>query len=137
MKIKVLPLLASIAAIALTTAPMAVRAQPPFMEELNLTAEQKAQLEQIRESTDSQIEQILSPEQQQQFQTIRTERQRVRGAREALNLSDEQRDQMREIHQSAREQMQNVLTEEQRQQMREAMQSRRGEGRFRGRNQPR
>ena len=132
MNIKIFPLFATIAAITLAAAPMAAFSQPKFAEELNLTAEQQAQLERIRDNKHSQIEQILTPEQRQQFQQLQGQRQRHREGMRALNLTEAQRNQMREIHQSARELMQNVLTEEQREQMRQMRgnrQSPRGMGR--------
>ena len=126
MNIKVLPLFATIAAITLAAAPMAAFSKPPFAEELNLTAEQQAQLEQIRENKHSQIEQILTPQQREQFQQLQEQRQRHREGMRALNLTEEQRNQMREIHESTRELMQNVLTEEQREQMRQMRGNRQG-----------
>ncbi|MEQ9551593.1 MAG: hypothetical protein RIM23_18550 [Coleofasciculus sp. G3-WIS-01] len=127
MNIKIFPLFATIAAITLAAAPMAAFSQPKFAEELNLTAEQQAQLEQIRDNKHSQMEQILTPEQRQQFQQFQGQRQRHREGMRALNLTEAQRNQMREIHQSARELMQNVLTEEQREQMRQMRENRRGQ----------
>lgn len=143
MNIKILPLLASVAAITLTTAPLAIQspaqAYPAsrFSQELNLTAEQIAQMEQIRENIKSQMEAVLTPEQQQQIQTMRTEGRQQGRAMKSLNLSEAQRTQMREIHRSAREQMQNVLTEEQRQQLRELKESRWGQRGAEGRNRQR
>ncbi|MEQ8973188.1 MAG: hypothetical protein RIE73_22635 [Coleofasciculus sp. C1-SOL-03] len=136
MNIKVFPLFATIAAITLAASPLAAFAQPPFAEELNLTAEQQAQLEQIRDNKHSQIEQILTPEQQEQFQQLREQRQRHRQGMRALNLTETQRNQMREIHQSAREQMRDVLTEEQQEQIRQMRGNRRGRRRMGRPNQP-
>jgi Spy/CpxP family protein refolding chaperone len=142
MKRKLLPLLAGIAAIAITAAPaFAQSTEPshdfPMLSELDLTEEQKSQLEAIWESSRSEIESLLTPEQQEQFQTVRQQRQELREAREELNLSSEQKDQIRSIMQSAREEARNVLTDEQRQELRQEMRSRqgqRGQGRFRLRN---
>ncbi|MGQ4649670.1 hypothetical protein [Lyngbya aestuarii] len=131
MKIKLFPLLAGVAAIAISAAPMIANAQggPGKFSNLNLTSEQQTQLDQIRENADSQIETILSPEQAQQFQNIREQRQQGRRAMKALNLTEEQRNQMREVHQSARKQMEEVLTEEQLQQLRQQREAHRGEHR--------
>ncbi|MGB7441651.1 MAG: hypothetical protein WA919_11320 [Coleofasciculaceae cyanobacterium] len=128
MKIKLFPLLASLAAISISAAPMLANAEPGSgkFSNLNLSTAQQEQLDQIRENTDSQIEAILSPEQQQQFQNMREQREQMRQAKKALNLTEEQREQMREIRRSAREQMQQVFTEEQRQQLSEMRGSRRG-----------
>jgi|GEM_PF-451741 len=134
MKIKFLPLLAGVAAVTLITAPMVVNAQRSNLlaqgphkvfSNLNLTAEQQTQFEQIRNNTESQIAGILNPEQQQQFQSVRAQRQQLHEAMKALNLSSEQKEQMRSIKQSAKQQMASVLTDEQRQQLRQERQSNR------------
>ena len=114
MKIKLLPVLATIAAMSAIATPMIIHAQPPLqlaqemgppgpppLENLNLSAEQKSQLDQIRANTDSQIEGILSADQKQQFQRIQQLRQQLQAAMRELNLSQQQREQMRSIHQSA------------------------------------
>ncbi|NEQ86836.1 MAG: hypothetical protein F6K26_44345, partial [Moorea sp. SIO2I5] len=103
---------------------------PPFLSNLNITDQQKEQFENIRNNTDAKIEDILTPEQQRRFQTIKTLRRQLQEAREGMNLSQEQRDQMREIRKSAREEMKGILTEEQRQQIRQEMRSRRGNRKF-------
>ncbi len=132
MKIKFLSLLAGVAAVTLITAPMVVNAQRSNLlaqgphqvfSNLNLTSEQQTQFEQIRNNTDSQIAGILNPGQQQQFQSIKAQRQQLHEAMKALNLTSEQKEQMRSIKQSARQQMGNVLTDEQRQQLRQERQS--------------
>ena len=103
---------------------------PEAFSNLNLTSEQKAKLEQIRNNIDSQIAGILTPGQQQQSQSIKAQREQLHEAMKALNLTSEQKEQMHSFRESAREQMDSVLTDEQRQQLREEMRSRRGgEGR--------
>lgn len=121
MKRRYFPLLFGIAATILISNPLKVYAHP---ENLNLTPEQKSQWEQIREQTKTQIQSILTPEQQQQFQTLDSQGQRRRGMMKELNLSDEQKTQMRKIMESSREQMANILTEEQREQFRQQRQAR-------------
>jgi Spy/CpxP family protein refolding chaperone len=144
MKTKFLPLLAGVAAITLIAAPMVVNAQrsnllaqgpDKVFSNLNLTSEQQTQFEQIRNNTDSQIAGILNPEQQQQFQSIQTQRQQLHEAMKALNLTSEQKEQMHSIKQSAKQQMDSVLTDEQLQQLRQERQSNRnsdGSGRKHG-----
>ncbi|MDY7006220.1 MAG: Spy/CpxP family protein refolding chaperone [Cyanobacteriota bacterium] len=114
-------LLFGIVATILFANPLKVDAHP---KNLNLTPEQKTQWEEIRAQSKAQIQNILTPEQQQQLQTLTSQGQRPRRAMKQLNLSEEQKTQMREIMQSSREQMANMLTEEQREQFRQQMQRR-------------
>ena len=97
--------------------------RPPI---LNLTAEQQAQIEQIREDKRSQIDAILTAEQKAQLQ--QAQENRNPHAREnrgmprlfaSLNLSDEQRSQIEAVMRSSKEEMDAILTPEQRQQLQE------------------
>ncbi|NEO78492.1 hypothetical protein [Moorena sp. SIO4G3] len=135
MNIKRFSLLAGIAAITLTSFPMAVNAQelPPFLSNLNITDQQKEQFEDIINNTDSKIEDILTPDQQRRFQTIKVLRRQLKDAREGLNLSEEQLKQMQDINRSARYEMRGILTEEQRQQIRQEIGAFRGKGPLRRR----
>ncbi|NEO62557.1 MAG: hypothetical protein F6J98_19820, partial [Moorea sp. SIO4G2] len=122
-------------AITLTSFPMAVNAQelPPFLSNLNITDQQKEQFEDIINNTDSKIEDILTPDQQRRFETIKVLRRQLRDAREGLNLSEEQLKQMQDINRSARYEMRGILTEEQRQQIRQEIGAFRGKGPLRRR----
>ncbi|OZH55567.1 hypothetical protein AFK68_03775 [Hydrocoleum sp. CS-953] len=102
--------------------PLKVLAQP---ENLNLTLEQKAEWEEIRAQTKAEIQNILTPEQQEELETLTSQGQKKREAIRQLNLSEQQKTQMREIMQSSRQQMANILTEEQLQQVRQQRQIRR------------
>ncbi|NEO43979.1 MAG: hypothetical protein F6K55_07515 [Moorea sp. SIO4A3] len=135
MNIKRFSLLAGIAAITLTSFPMAVNAEelPPFLSNLNITDQQKEQFEDIINNTDSKIEDILTPDQQRRFETIKVLRRQLRDAREGLNLSEEQLKQMQDINRSARFEMRGILTEEQRQQIRQEIGAFRGKGPLRRR----
>ncbi|NEP27108.1 MULTISPECIES: Spy/CpxP family protein refolding chaperone [Moorena] len=135
MNIKRFSLLAGIAAITLTSFPMAVNAEelPPFLSNLNITDQQKEQFEDIINNTDSKIEDILTPDQQRRFETIKVLRRQLRDAREGLNLSEEQLKQMQDINRSARYEMRGILTEEQRQQIRQEIGAFRGKGPLRRR----
>ncbi|NEP19997.1 MAG: hypothetical protein F6J97_24435 [Leptolyngbya sp. SIO4C1] len=82
-------------------------------EQLNLTEAQSTQIEAIRSDTRSQIEAVLTPEQQASLDDSESFRRGLK----ALDLSDDQRSQIRSIHASSREQIEAVLTEEQRQQL--------------------
>ncbi|MBW4472364.1 MAG: hypothetical protein KME45_18620 [Stenomitos rutilans HA7619-LM2] len=100
---------------------------------LNLTAEQKAQLKQIRESTRSQIDAVLTPEQKAQIAAAKQQRQagqpgqrvkKARGVWASLNLSADQKAKIQAIRQDAKQQRDAVLTPEQRQQLEQARQQR-------------
>jgi Spy/CpxP family protein refolding chaperone len=120
MKFKPSVFIAGIAAIAITATPAVVQAGPNNSRmggaELNLTAEQKAQLQQIGQETRSQIESLLTPQQREQLRANASQGPRT-GNRQAataqLNLSDEQISKIQEIRKSSDERMQAVLTPEQ------------------------
>jgi periplasmic protein CpxP/Spy len=100
---------------------------------LNLTSEQQAQLDEIRQDQQSQIEDILTTEQKAQLETLRESHQRSRqsgqpgerpegrrgGGRalEALNLTADQRTQIEAVRNNSRDRMDAILTPEQRQQL--------------------
>ena len=102
------------------------------LEQLDLTEAQSEQIEAIREDARSQVDAVLTDEQQATLENSET---RGRGAFRALNLSQDQREQLRAIRESSKEQMNEVLTEEQREQIEEIRsQHREGrEGRRQGR----
>lgn len=136
MKIKFLSLLAGVSAAIVSFSPMAASAEGfrNRFSELNLTPQQQAEIEQIQENAKSQMQNLLTPEQRQQFETLRQQgRQKGKGLRQ-MNLSAEQREQMRSLRQSSREQIRNVLTPEQQDQLRQKMEARRGRGRSGPRN---
>lgn len=106
---------------------------------LNLTSEQQARMEQIRQNERSQIEAILTAEQKAQLQTQRGTRKAPTGENRrtpptgenrgvppapfaSLNLTTEQRSQIEAVRRSSREQMEAVLTPEQRQKVQEMQQ---------------
>ncbi len=131
-KVKFMSLFAGAVALSTVFAPLAINAQPAApqvgqragagrgmgkMAGIELSAEQQAQMEQIRNETRAQIEAVLTPEQRQQWQAATQNGQRRRGAMAALNLSEAQRTQIRQIVQSSKERVTAVLTPEQRQQI--------------------
>lgn len=139
MQLKLMPMLAGVIALAVTTIPLPVKAEThsnasllvaqaqekgPF-QRLGLTDEQKDQMAEIRRNTRTQIEAVLTPEQKEQFQTAMENSRGVRGAIKSMNLTPEQRSQVRQIMQSSKEQMNAVLTPEQRQQLQEFRESKR------------
>jgi Spy/CpxP family protein refolding chaperone len=142
MKIKFLSLVAGVSALILSFSPMAASARGfrNGFSELNLTPQQQAQIEQIRENAKSQMQNILTPEQRQQFETMRQQGQQVGKGRQRgqgmgrMNLSVEQREQMRSLRDSTHQQISNVLTPEQQEQLRQKIEARRGQGGFGPRN---
>jgi periplasmic protein CpxP/Spy len=132
MKLKLVPTLSALVILAVIAVSYQALAQPsgelgflppmPMFSELNLTAEQKTQLEQIRANTIEQIKPILTSEQQQQLPELEAQMEAVRQSLAQLNLTPEQRQQIREIMRSNRPEVEAVLTPEQREQIRSRMQ---------------
>lgn len=137
MKLKSIPVL--VIALAVTAAPLAVKAQPnqpnqPASQQpqnslefagVELTEQQKQQLGKIRRNTRAQIEKILTPQQREQFKVVVQSRQGREAAFTAMKLSPEQQTQLRGILQAAQSQAQAVLTPKQRQQIQQYIQERR------------
>lgn len=146
MKLKLMPILAT--AITLTgcfasvlsataspstaqTPPTAPESMPatgqfpgkPPMANINLTEEQKSQIEQINKDTRTQMENVLTQEQKQQLQSAMKNRKDPRAALANLSLSDAQKTQLQEIMQSAQSQIEAILTEEQREQLQQMRQN--------------
>ncbi|MBW4519292.1 MAG: Spy/CpxP family protein refolding chaperone [Scytolyngbya sp. HA4215-MV1] len=89
----------------------------PVLQGINLTPQQQAQLTQIRTQTRSQIQQILSTEQRNQFKSALEQGQGLQPAIAAMNLTPTQKTQLREVFRNARTQMSSTLTPEQKQQL--------------------
>ncbi|WP_158413172.1 Spy/CpxP family protein refolding chaperone [Baaleninema simplex] len=125
--------LGSVVAIAVTTlttgvtsvrlSPATAQMPPPtILEELELTAEQQAQLEQIRADYQTQLATILTDAQRRQLaNAMRTAStpQEFRRAIATVDLTQAQRNELRTILQGVRQDMATVLTEEQQQELRE------------------
>lgn len=140
MNIKTLLLVPGLLALTFSTLPVlpiVAQSAPAEMQrgmsKLNLTDAQKTQMKQLRDETQAQIEQILTPEQKAQMQSLKQSGRKMRGEMKALNLSETQKQQMRQIKENAKQKMQAILTPEQR----EMMQQQRGQGmkQFRQRGQ--
>lgn len=86
-------------------------------EKLSLTDSQKNQIEQIFTSTRSQIQNVLTPEQREQLQTVKQRGMKNRGVFRSLNLSEEQKQQIKNIRQNNRQQISQILSPEQRKTM--------------------
>ncbi len=133
MKLKITSIFAGLMALTAIATPMIVHAQSPdlsgpipqqMFSGLNLTEAQKAQLKQIGQSTRSQIQAVLTPQQQEQMKQVRAEGQKMREMVKDLNLTADQKTKIRDIMQASRQQMEAVLTPEQRAQLRQQIQSR-------------
>ena len=99
------------------------------LQRLNLTEEQKTQMQQIKQSARAEMQKILTPEQLEKLQAAKANGQKKRGVWRSLNLSDEQKAELKKIRQSKKSQMEAILTDEQKQQwqeMRENYKNRRG-----------
>jgi periplasmic protein CpxP/Spy len=115
---------------ALMLLPVAAKAQEsgalqqfPALEQLDLTAEQEAQITQVRQDARTQLEGVLSAEQQQSVKTSMEQGATSREAIAPLDLSSEQRTQLRSIQQSIRQDIANILTPEQQHQVQQYRQS--------------
>jgi Spy/CpxP family protein refolding chaperone len=84
---------------------------------LNLTSEQQAQMEQIKQSEREQIGNVLTDAQKTQLEAARANRGERGQMFESLNLTDEQQTQIQQIREATRQQMDTILTAEQRQQL--------------------
>ncbi len=129
MQFKKISVIAGTLALSLVITPLTVKAetnvsspqivaqipQIPFLQNLGLTESQKAQLAEIRQNTRTEIQNILTPQQQEQFQAITANMDQRMEAFRSLNLSDEQKSQVWNIVQSKKSQIQEILTPEQRQ----------------------
>ncbi|AKG23880.1 hypothetical protein [Calothrix sp. 336/3] len=97
------------------------------MQDLGLSPEQKAKIKAIRQATREEIQKRLTPEQRQQWQTMKQNRQggkKGEGWR-SLNLSETQKTEIRQLMESQKSQINAVLTEEQRQKLEQSRQARR------------
>ncbi|MEM9806378.1 MAG: Spy/CpxP family protein refolding chaperone, partial [Cyanobacteria bacterium P01_D01_bin.56] len=99
---------------------------PGVAEELNVTPEQQAELDAIRENAHSQMDTVLTDDQLATLEGT-TGRDRKRAMRQ-LDLSEEQRTQIRSIRQDSRAAVEEVLTDEQQAQL-QAMKEERHERR--------
>lgn len=98
----------------------------PRLEALNLTDDQRSQVQEIFQTLRNDMDGILSDQQQAQLRATYRELQDVREAiAEIDNLTDDQKAQIRTALQSTREDISQVLTPEQQAQLRSIRQGRR------------
>lgn len=100
----------------------------PIIEELDLTEDQREQVQAIFQDFRNEMDGILTDEQQEQFQEVYRELRDVREAAASIeNLTDAQREDIRALRQATRQDLNEVLTEEQRSEVRSIIQERRQE----------
>jgi periplasmic protein CpxP/Spy len=87
------------------------------LNRLNLTPEQKAKQQQLRQSMRAQIKAILTPEQQAQAKAMRNSNRSMDGARKSLNLTPDQKAKMKAIRQDYKQKFKAILTPEQQAQL--------------------
>jgi periplasmic protein CpxP/Spy len=87
------------------------------LEDLNLTVEQKAKMEQLRQSSRKQIEALLDPEQLKKFQQIEAQRQSSPRGENRLNLTADQKTQLQAIRKANKSEFQAILTPAQKAQL--------------------
>lgn len=97
----------------------------PLLQELELSDDQQAAVQDIFQDLRSDLDDILTDEQQEQFRAVYRELQDVQAAaREIDNLTDSQKEDIREVLQDTRAGLSKVLTEEQLAELREIRQNR-------------
>ncbi|MEO1378214.1 MAG: P pilus assembly/Cpx signaling pathway, periplasmic inhibitor/zinc-resistance associated protein [Cyanobacteria bacterium J06635_10] len=98
------------------------------LQRLNLTDEQKTQMQAIKEDARAQMKEILTQEQLEKLETAKANGQKKRGVWRTLNLTEDQKAELKKIKESKTSQIEAILTDEQKeqfQQMRENRRSRR------------
>jgi protein CpxP len=107
-------------ALAQSTTPNRTEKMKPrdgVWQKLNLTEAQKTQMKAIRESAMARRQNVLTAEQRAQVEQMRQSGNRDGWGKKALNLTEAQKQQMRAIHEDSKKQMDNVLTAEQKAQL--------------------
>ena len=107
-------------ALAQSTTPNRTEKMKPHeggWQKLNLTEAQKTQMKAIRESAMARRQSVLTAEQRAQAEQMRQSGKRGGGDKKSLNLTEAQKQQMRAIHEDSKKQRDNVLTAEQKAQL--------------------
>ena len=86
-------------------------------KKLNLTEAQKTQMKAIRESAMARRQSVLTAEQRAQVEQMRQSGNRGGWGKNSLNLTEAQKQQMKAIMEDSKKQMENVLTAEQKAQL--------------------
>jgi Spy/CpxP family protein refolding chaperone len=95
----------------------------PVLNGINLTPAQQVQLTSLSHQTLPQVQAILTPEQQTQFEASLAQGQGVGNSLLSLDLSRSQQLKLRKIMKSARSQITETLTPEQQQQIQQNVQN--------------
>ncbi|MEO0539703.1 MAG: hypothetical protein AAFZ80_02435 [Cyanobacteria bacterium P01_A01_bin.105] len=93
--------------------------------ELNLTADQRAQLDILRTNNRAQLESVLTDAQAATVISAIEDGGNIRQVMRSLNLSNSQRSELRSLFESSREATQEILTEAQQEQLQAMQQTRR------------
>ena len=109
------------------TTPVQGQSQSPLAG-VQLTPQQQNRLEQIRSNVRTQIQKVLSQDQQNRYQNAIQSGQGQQAAIAAMNLSENQKKQIQQIVQSARTQTSAIFTPAQRQQIQQNIQRIRQQG---------
>ncbi|WP_052311101.1 Spy/CpxP family protein refolding chaperone [Anabaena sp. PCC 7108] len=97
---------------------------PEQMSELNLTDNQKAKIRRIRTQNEAKLVALLSPEQQEEFESANNSRDKLSMRRlRSLNLSADQKQEVNAIIRNQRKQIQAVLNTEQREMIKQRRRS--------------
>jgi Spy/CpxP family protein refolding chaperone len=91
---------------------------------LNLTADQKARMKQIREATKAQMDAVFTPEQKAQLQAAKQQGTNRREVMRSLNLTEDQKNRLWAIREQSKQQFEAILTAEQQQQLQQRRQNR-------------
>jgi Spy/CpxP family protein refolding chaperone len=95
----------------------------PALIGVQLTPEQQSQLETLSNQVLSQVQRVLTPEQDAQFNSALSQGQGIRVAAQSLNLSMKQRLQLRHLLQPLQAQLGTILTPTQQQQVQQNAQT--------------
>lgn len=96
-----------------------------WKNKLNLTENQKAQMQEIKKDARAEMREVLTPDQLQKLEAAKASGQKKRGVWRSLNLSDTQKAELKKIRQSKKARFEEILTEEQKAQLEEMKQNRR------------
>lgn len=93
--------------------PSTPSAQASSLAALNLTTEQQAQVQQVQALAQAQIQNILSPDQQKQLQTLQSAKLSQAAALQQLKLTGTQKSQLQGVESLAQQRILSILTAEQ------------------------
>jgi len=105
------------------------------MNRLNLTEDQRRQMNEIREWTQTEIGKVIGADNLAKLQSARQNGGKIRGQMKDLNLTDTQKQAIRGIREEAQRRMQGILTEEQRTMLQQKRQGRQNNQRQQSRMQ--